>query len=128
MRVLLDTHAYTWTVLDSSRLTRRAREVILDPDTELIVSAVVPWELTTKWRLGKWPDAVQVLSDLEIALTEGSVTPLPINLHHARHAGLLRAAHRDPFDRLLVAQADLEKVPVVTADLAFRNFDIEVVW
>jgi PIN domain nuclease of toxin-antitoxin system len=128
VRILLDTHAYFWWETDHPKLSRRARELITAAETEVLVSAVVAWELATKAHLGKWPGAAEVVADVERALVEEAFAPLPIRLPHARAAGLLPSAHRDPFDRMLAAQAQIENVPLVSADPAFRGFAIEVLW
>jgi PIN domain nuclease of toxin-antitoxin system len=128
LRLLLDTHAYAWWVADDRRLPERTREVLVAAEAELLVSAVVPWELATKFRIGKWPGADLILADLAAALVEDRLTPLPITLDHARRAGLLASIHKDPFDRVLAAQAEIEGVPIVTADPAFRAMDVETLW
>lgn len=128
MRLLLDTHAYAWWVTNDRKLSRRARDAMVAADAELLISAVVPWELAMKFRLGKWPGADAILADLDAALVEDRLTPLPITLDHARRAGLLPGDHRDPFDRTLAAQARAERVAVVTADPVFARMGVEVVW
>ena len=128
MRLLLDTHAYAWWVTNDRKLSRRARDLMSAPDAVLLISAVVPWEIAFKFRLGKWPGADAILADLDAALIEDRLTPLPITLAHARRAGLLPSEHRDPFDRTLAAQAEAEGVPVVTADPVFGGMGVEVVW
>ena len=128
MRLLLDTHAYAWWVTDDPRLSSKARTSLISGLADVLVSAVVPWELATKLRLGKWPDAASILADLDAALVEDRLTPLTITLDHARRAGLLASAHKDPFDRLLAAQAEAEGVPIVTADPAFGAMGVETLW
>lgn len=128
MRLLLDTHAYAWWVTDDRKLTGRVRSLLIAADTEVLISAVVPWELATKFRIGKWPGADTILADLDLALIEDRLTPLPITLAHARRAGLLSSRHKDPFDRVLAAQAEIEAVPIVTADPAISAMGVEVVW
>lgn len=128
MRLLVDTHAYAWWVTDAPKLSRRALALMMAPETEVLVSAVVSWELANKLRLGWWPEAEAILADLDTALVEDRLTPLPLTLAHARHAGLLPSDHRDPFDRLLAAQSAIEQAAIVTADPVFRRMDVEVVW
>ena len=109
-------------------LSRRAHDAIASETSGVLISAVVAWEFAIKIRLRKWPEAVPVLADLDNALREENFDPLPITLEHAGIAGALSGPHRDPFDRMLAAQAKVEGVPLVTADPAFRAFDIEVLW
>jgi PIN domain nuclease of toxin-antitoxin system len=128
VRLLIDTHAWAWAVDGDPRLSVRARALIADPATELIVSAVVPWELATKFRVGKWAQAEAILRDLDAALDQPNVRPLGISHAHAKRAGLLAFPNRDPFDRILAAQAELEALALMTADSVFRQGGIEVVW
>lgn len=128
MRLLVDTHAYFWWVKDNVQLSRRALSALADPDADILLSAVVVWELATKSRLGKWPGAESALADIDHAIVAERLSPLPITLDHARRSGLLPSAHKDPFDRLLAAQAAIEGVPIITADPAFRTMGVEIVW
>lgn len=109
-------------------MSRRARTLIETNDSELLISSVVPWELATKFRIGKWPSADAILADLDSAVASRRLTPLPITLAHTRHAGLLSSRHKDPFDRVLAAQAEIEAAPIVTADPAIAAMGVEVVW
>ncbi len=95
-------------------------------DSELLISSVVPWELATKFRIGKRPGADLILADLDSAVSIRRLTPLPITLGHARRAGLLPSPHKDPFDRVLAAE--IEAAPVVTVDPAVAAMGVEVVW
>jgi PIN domain nuclease of toxin-antitoxin system len=126
-RILFDTHVYFWWITDDPKLPRASRDLLEDAD-EPLLSSVVPWELATKGRLGKWPSALRVLEEIDDLLVAGAFVPLPINARHARVAGLFAADHRDPFDRILAAQAKCEAVPLMSADRAFRRFDIDVLW
>ena len=128
MKLLLDTHAYAWWATGDRRLTRAAREGIESPEAVLLVSIVVAWEIANKFRLGKWPGADAILANLDEALVARRLTPLPVTLAHARRAGLLPSDHRDPFDRLLAAQAELEGAALVTADPVFRPLGLELLW
>lgn len=93
---------------------------------ELLLSAVVPWEIATKFRIGKWAGGGAILANLGEAIEAKRLTPLPITLVHAAEAGLLPWAHRDPFDRLLAAQAALENAVLVSADPVFAGAGIEI--
>jgi PIN domain nuclease of toxin-antitoxin system len=92
------------------------------------VSAVVAWEIANKVRTGKWQDAKPLLDRFFDIVTEEGFLPLPITLEHAHLAGSLPGAHRDPFDRMLAAQAQIENMPLVTADPVFRAFGTRVLW
>lgn len=128
MRLLLDTHAYAWWATGNPRLSRTARAALEAPGSEPIVSAIVAWEIATKFRIGKWPGGDRILEDLDSAIVAKRLTPLPVTLVHARRAGLLPADHRDPFDRLLAAQAEIERAAMVTVDPVFAEMGSEVVW
>lgn len=128
MRVLLDTHVILWWLTDDSKLPEAPREVIADPGNEILASAASAWEISTKYRLGKLPEAADVALDFDSVLIRAGMTPLPITVAHAIRAGALEGDHRDPFDRMLIAQGQLESVPVVTGDSAFSLFDVELIW
>lgn len=128
MRVLLDTHAFIWWSTADSKLGKRAVRIIRDPDNEVFFSAASAWEIATKHRLGKLPEAETILEDLPEALSLSRIEALPISLQHAAAAGSLGGPHRDPFDRMLIAQSRTERIPVVTADPIFKSYDVEVLW
>lgn len=128
MRALLDTHAFIWWSTADSRLGKRATRIIRDSDNEVLFSAASAWEIATKHRLGKLPEAETILDDLPEALSLSRIEVLPISLEHASAAGSLSGAHRDPFDRMLIAQSRIERIPVVTADPIFKSYDVEILW
>ena len=129
MRLLLDTHALLWALLDPEQIPDATLEAVRDPATEVLVSAATAWEIGTKFRLGKLDGARAVVLGYRDHLTRLRATELPISGHHALTAGTLAWEHRDPFDRVIVAQAMIESVPVVTADRALVGFPgIHVVW
>lgn len=127
-RILLDSHALFWFVDGDSRLSLAARNAIEATDGVVCVSAVTAWEIASKFRLGKWPGAQALANDLAGIMSAHGFEPLQISLEHARHAGLLRSRHRDPFDRMLAAQAEIEDMPLVTADPAFRQLKVRILW
>jgi PIN domain nuclease of toxin-antitoxin system len=127
-RILLDSHALFWFIDGNTRLSLVAREVIQDAGNVVYVSAVTAWEISSKFRLGKWPQAQALANDLASIMATLSFEPLPLSLEHARRAGALPNPHRDPFDRMLAAQAEVEDIPLVTADPAFHHFGIQVLW
>ena len=127
MTILLDSHAFVWWLLDDKRLSPSAFSAI-EQDPEVFLSAVTAWEIAGKVRTGKWPEA-EILSERFFdTIAQYQLRPLPISLEHAHLAGSLPSIHRDPFDRMLAAQAIVEDMPLVTADPAFRNFEVRVVW
>jgi PIN domain nuclease of toxin-antitoxin system len=127
MPILLDTHAFAWWALDEKRLSRRALDAIRQ-DPQIFISAVVAWEISGKVRVGKWPEATILAERLFETISHYGMNPLPITLEHAHLAGSLAGAHRDPFDRMLAAQAIVENMQLVTADPAFRNLEVQVLW
>ncbi len=127
MAILLDSHAFAWWALEDSKLSQQASSAIRD-DPDVLVSAVVAWEISSKVRSGKWPEA-KVLSDRFFETVQHyRWKRLPITLEHAHRAGSMPGGHRDPFDRMLAAQAMVEGVKLVTADRAFRHFGVQVIW
>jgi PIN domain nuclease of toxin-antitoxin system len=103
------------------------RNLLDGNSVDVLMSAVVPWELATKSRLGKWPSARRVLDEIEDILGRREMVALPITTLHAKVAGSFPVDHRDPFDRILAAQAKCENVPLVTVDPAFAEFGIELI-
>lgn len=128
MRLLLDTHALVWMLRDDPRLSRAARAAIDEHDCQPIVSAVSGYEICLKHALGKWPDVASLAADFERELVLADCVVLPVALAHALTAGKLDLRHRDPFDRLLIAQALVERVPIVSNEAMFDGFGVERVW
>jgi PIN domain nuclease of toxin-antitoxin system len=128
MRLLLDTHALLWWIFDSADLPATSRAAIADADNEALVSSASGWEIATKHRLGKLPEADDVVGRLPFYLRRGRLEGLPISLEHALAAGGLPGPHRDPFDRMLIAQARLEELTVVTRDRVFRDYGVPTLW
>ncbi|MBK8074522.1 MAG: type II toxin-antitoxin system VapC family toxin [Kineosporiaceae bacterium] len=119
--VLLDTHALLWALTDPSRLGSAARAVIEDSATRLVVSAATAWELSTKHRLGRLPQADPLLAAYSRHVSRLGAQELPVTSEHALLAGALDWAHRDPFDRMLAAQCLLESLSLVSCDSAFSE-------
>ena len=128
MTVLLDTNALLWSLLEPHKLSEQALATVKDPETVVLVSSASAWELSIKHQLGKLTSASEVLADFRGHLKRLRADVLVITPEHAIKAGALPTHHRDPFDRMLVAQAQLEGVPVVTNDEAFSHYDVEVLW
>jgi PIN domain nuclease of toxin-antitoxin system len=129
VRVLLDTHALRgWTSEDGRRLSDRARALLIDPSTDAIVSAASAWEIAIKTATGR----LEIEGDPEHWVPERialyGFSALPVELAHALRVAGLPPIHRDPFDRLLVAQAQVEGIPIVTSNPAISRYDIDVIW
>ena len=127
MKLLLDTHAFLWFVTGDERLSLRARRALAAEDNELLLSAASVWEMAIKARLGRLalPGTVREYVAEKAA---GGITILPIEWTHAAAVENLPLHHRDPFDRLIVAQALAENLSLVSADHAFRRYGVKVVW
>jgi PIN domain nuclease of toxin-antitoxin system len=128
VRFLLDTHALLWAVGEPARLSARSRELLTDGTNELVVSAASAWEVATKSRLGKLPGAKHLLDAWADSLRRLRAEPAPVEHPHALRAGGYLVAHRDPFDRLLAAHAEIEGIPLLTADPAFSTFPVTTIW
>jgi PIN domain nuclease of toxin-antitoxin system len=128
MRLLLDTHTFLWWIADDPRLSKKACEVIGDGKNQLFLSAASGWEIAVKARLVR----LQMPDDLEHFILEqtalNAIENLPVILSHALHVYTLPDYHRDPFDRLLISQAQLEGLPILTADPQISQYSVEVVW
>jgi PIN domain nuclease of toxin-antitoxin system len=122
IRILLDTHAFLWWLDGDRRLTRHARTSIADEGTTVLVSAATAWEITTKARIGRLPGAVAVAQDVAGCIVSQGFTSLPISVEHAERAGSLPGPHRDPFDRMLIAQAAAEGLTLLTTDRGVKRY------
>ena len=123
MKVLLDTHVVLWALADDPRLTPTHRDFFGDTDTELYVSSVTIWEIAIKSGLGK----LDAPDDIQNILLAGGCRPLPISWRHAEAVGTLPALHADPFDRLLIAQAQVEQLRLATSDERILEYEVMVV-
>lgn len=128
MRVLLDTHACIWAVDDPGRLGQQAMGAIEDPANELLLSAGAIWEMAIKIGLGKLSLSVPFRQWMDQAIDDLGVRILPITVEYAEVQSRLPRHHGDPFDRLLVAQAQVEQVPIVSDDPMFDRYDIRRLW
>jgi PIN domain nuclease of toxin-antitoxin system len=129
MKVLLDTHSLIWAVLDPPSLSRLAQEFIQDTSTTVYVSAASAWEIATKVRIGKLPNAVELERRfIEIVVDIAQYTLLPILPETALRAGRLRGDHGDPFDRMIAAQALALDISVISNDKALDEFGVRRIW
>ena len=123
MNLLLDTHVLLWALLEPQKLSPALRSALEDSDNTLVVSAASAWEIATKWRLGKLQQARIVVENYPMALHRLAAVELPISGAVARQAGLWDVLHRDPFDRLLAAQARSDDLVLASTDPAFAQFE-----
>jgi len=128
MRFLLDTHTLLWCFNASPSLSPRARRLIENGGNELLVSAASAWEIATKVRLGKLSTGEELVADLDRYLNQLGCDALPISLEHAVRAGALPGEHRDPFDRMLIAQAQMENLPIISNDRIFDAYHVRRIW
>ena len=128
MRVLLDTHAFLWWIAEDDRLSSTARRAMADGGNTLLLSAASGWEIAIKVGLGRMDLPRPIGSFLSEQLRENQIDVLAIQMSHALRVQELPPLHRDPFDRMLVAQAQLERLPILTADASIARYDVEVLW
>jgi PIN domain nuclease of toxin-antitoxin system len=125
---LLDSHALLWWWFEPERLSGAVRALLADPSTTVLVSASTVWELSLKHHQGKLPELQQAIGDLPGLLQADGFQPLPIALAHGLRAGAYSQPHRDPFDRMLAAQAELERLVLLTVDPQLSNFPCRTLW
>jgi PIN domain nuclease of toxin-antitoxin system len=128
VRLLLDTHAFLWWLAGHSSLPKRIRTEIDRSGSDVFVSAASAWEIATKHRLGKLPEAELVATDIMLYIDSQQFTPLAVSVAHGQIAGALPGHHRDPFDRMLVAQAMVEDLVLVSNEKAFESYGVKRLW
>ena len=128
MRLLLDTHTLLWWLAGDEALSNTARGAIGDPDNEIFVSAAAAWEIATKYRLGRLPGAAIVAADIAGAVASQGFIELPINIRDGQTAGGLPAIHKDPFDRMLIAQAIAADMVIVSNEDLFNAYGVPRLW
>lgn len=128
MKLLLDTHALAWWANEAQELSTIARQAIANEDNQVFVSAVSIYEAASKHQIGKWPEVALLLADVSGYLVQQRFDSLPLDLRHAERAGSLPFAHRDPFDRMLIAQALIDDLSLVSNDAAFDQFGVRRLW
>lgn len=124
MRLLPDTHVFLWALADEDRLSSKARELLADPAHEVLLSAVVVWEIAVKRSLGK----LEAPEGFATLLLDAGAVALAVSVEHAQAVEALPWKHRDPFDRLLIAQATLEGAVVISRDDALHDYGVQVTW
>ena len=128
LRLLLDTHTLLWWLFDAPQLPPRVRRAIADPANRAFVSSATGWELAIKTRLGKLPDAQEAVAELPELIRVSRMDVLPITLEHALAAGGLPGPLKDPFDRMLIAQAQIEGLTLASIDKAFKRYKVSLLW
>jgi PIN domain nuclease of toxin-antitoxin system len=124
VRLLIDSHAFLWWSEASARLGAAARNVLADPASEVLVSIAGLWELTIKQSSGR----LTLPDDLQAMVASQGFTVLPVTFIHLRRIGTLPRVHRDPFDRMMIAQALAEGIPIATGDRIFAAYGVQTVW
>jgi len=128
VRLLIDTHALLWWLSDDPSLSAAARRAMAETANVLLVSAASAWEIATKVRLGRLPGASELAADFQGFMLREGFTTLDITADHGIRAGLLPGPHKDPFDRMLISQAQAENVPIVTNERTFETYGVRRVW
>jgi PIN domain nuclease of toxin-antitoxin system len=128
MRLLLDTHAFLWWLAGDDALSAAARAAIADEANGVFVSAASAWEIATKHRIGKLPGVAAIVADLDGAIADQGFAGLPISVRHGLAAGVLPGPHRDPLDRMLIAQAMMENLVLVSNEQPFDAYGVARLW
>ena len=128
MRYLLDTHAFLWFISDDQRLSDKAQSTIRNRSNEIYFSAASAWEISIKMALGRLSIEAEVEPFLLAQLLENGFLSLPITIPHATCIIKLPDIHKDPFDRILVAQSKIEDMPLISRDRMVRQYNVKVVW
>ena len=128
LTVLLDTHVFLWLTEEQESLSKRAREILDDQSAKLLLSAASLWEMSIKAGIGKLRSNPNTERLWKHALHELSISVLPVHTDHALGVLRLPPYHNDPFDRLLVSQCMVEKIPILSSDKLMRKYPIEVIW
>ena len=128
MRILLDTHAFLWWLAGSERLSEAAHAAIANHENVILVSAASAWEIATKYRLGKLPDAEAVAHDVASCIADQGFEELAISVRDGERAGRLPGPHHDPFDRMLIAQALALDLALVSVETLFDRYGVRRIW
>lgn len=128
MQLLLDTHAFLWWLSGDDSLSAAAQSAISDESNGIFISAASAWEITTKHRIGTMPGVAAIVADIGCAIADQGFVGLPMSLRHGQAAGILPGLHRDPFDRMLIAQAMLESLVLVSKEQVFDAYGVGRLW
>jgi PIN domain nuclease of toxin-antitoxin system len=128
MRLLLDTHALLWWLAGDAALPRASRMAIADAGNEVFASAASAWEIATKFRIGKLPGVAAIVERLDSVIAEQGFLGLPVTVRHGQAAGALPGPHRDPFDRMLIAQALQEDMILISNEAVFEGYGVGRLW
>ncbi len=128
MRAFLDTHALIWWFSDDPLLPQFVREIIADTDNTMVASAASAWELAIKFQQGKLRKAADLVSDFSGRMEREGFQVLPISAEHGIRAGMLPGPHKDPFDRMLIAQSQAENTPIISNETIFDVYGVSRLW
>jgi PIN domain nuclease of toxin-antitoxin system len=128
VRVLVDSHTFLWTLLDDPRLSKKARQVMTAEDNELVFSLASLWEISIKMKLGRLKTVGSSVAYIREEMDAFGMELLPVRYEHVLRQEALPHHHGDPFDRMLIAQAAVEKLPILTRDERFRLYEVKLVW
>jgi len=128
VRILLDTHAFLWWLAGNPRLVETARRAIADDANDVLISAASAWEIATKYRLGMLPEADALADDIRGSIADQGFDELAVSVSDAERAGRLAGPHRDPFDRMLIAQALARDLAIVSNERAFDRYGVNRLW
>lgn len=128
MKYLLDTHTFLWMIRSPDELPQRAHSILANPASELLISMVVPWEMAIKFGIGKLREAEEILRDFESLVSASGFVGLETSIRHVIQSGGLPLHHRDPFDRLLVAQSFDLQVPIISRDDVLDRYGVARIW
>ncbi len=128
MKVLLDTHAFLWAITDDPKLSAKGRELFTASDSDLFLSVASVWEVLTKVQIGKLPMPKETGAYLKEQIAKTNVQVLPIQMTHVLRLERMPLHHRDPFDRILIAQSLEEGFPILTADPLLKDYPAALIW
>lgn len=128
MKVLVDTHSFIWALLHDHRLSSRAKTLLRDGDSQLVFSLVSLWEIAVKMKIGKLNSLGSSVAYIRDEMNAYGMELLPIRYEHILQLEMLPPHHSDPFDRLLIAQATAESLPILTNDARIREYPVRVLW
>lgn len=125
---LLDTHVLLWWLFDDPKLSKHAKNAIISSDSRIFISSVSGWEISIKHHLGKMPHVGHLLKELPRYIRRERFEILPISFEHGLVAGSLGGKHKDPFDRMLIAQARIEELTLISNDKIFKKNKVQLLW